>query len=366
MAKKKNRVLSRKSDAVRLVESRHIGHEITDWSDSSKFEDLMLESFSHYNYFYDIHDARNWTIEWLKKYYPDKTKKYSSLEHWRTNMTVGSLCKMSLNGADLPLKRIKWMLNKIDAMEGVSSVDEVIVKKSSKSTYDNKLSDFIGEIECAIDQIYDEDQPYDLYSELQKMDATTTFAREIINYYLPLQDEWNLIVKNTDDQLKEAYRTMPMKTRKRVKKFVDGILTDLFLFLKSKKAARKPRKLKVKSSVVQTSSVIYQKSSSEFKIDSIDPALIVGASVVILFNTKLRKLAILHSVSKFAVKGSTIYNLDEKSSLRKTIRKPLLTLPVILNDTKIQATKQFAMLLSKPSAATGRINKDTIILKVFK
>ena len=65
-----------------------------------------------------------------------------------------------------------------------------------------------------------------------------------------------------------------------------------------------------------------------------------------------------------AVKGSAIDNYKYGESVSKTLRKPKDVLSRVLDGGKVVLRKVMGEINSKPSELNGRINKDTILLRV--
>jgi hypothetical protein len=64
------------------------------------------------------------------------------------------------------------------------------------------------------------------------------------------------------------------------------------------------------------------------------------------------------------VKGSAIQNYKYGESVSKTLRKPKDVLSRVLDGGKIVLRKVMSEINSKPVELNGRINKDTILLRV--
>ena len=111
----------------------------------------------------------------------------------------------------------------------------------------------------------------------------------------------------------------------------------------------------------------YQKEDSEFKIVSINPIQIVGKVRLFVFNTKYKELCYYQTDDPkgFQISGSTIKNYNKKTSVKIKLRKPMEFIPVVLNKTPNQIQKELDDLSTKGKEANGRINKDTILLRVF-
>lgn len=375
-AAKKKVVISRKSS--KTSEEKHIGKEIVNWEGVTDVETAMRECLSHYNYFYDYKDAVKWATVWIKKNMSAQDLKfYQKAELWRTSITVGAVCKMHTNGAPFDEKRIEWLKNKLQLVidAGKTKADDkpvtITTKRSPADIVKEKTSDFIAEIEAILD-MFGEDvfvdwDNYSVYNELQKEEAAYNTAKAVSDYYTPLRDEIKELVTDKTEDLVEAYSWMSVKERRQYLKVIQGIIDDAEKYMASKKAVRKPRAKKTKTSSQQTAKLKYAKDSSEYKVTSVDPTNIIGATEIYLFNVKYRTLTRLITNSKkgFEVKGTTIQNIDNEASSKKTLRKPDEVLTEFSKITKAKAKKTFETLKTKSAIANGRVNEDTIILKVY-
>jgi hypothetical protein len=94
----------------------------------------------------------------------------------------------------------------------------------------------------------------------------------------------------------------------------------------------------------------------------VDPVKIVGAIQLWIYNTKTRKLGVYNAEdeSGLKMKGTTIKNYVENTSVSKTLRKPDVTLPIVTDGSKIALRKVMEGIRAKPSKLNGRINKDTL------
>jgi len=88
-----------------------------------------------------------------------------------------------------------------------------------------------------------------------------------------------------------------------------------------------------------------------------------------VFNTKTRKLAQYNAISRngILIKGTTLKDFDTKISVSKTVRKPEQILSkIITTDGKIALRNMWDSIKTLETKANGRINSDTILLKVLK
>jgi len=382
--RKSKKVMSsprRGSNASRVAEEKHIGSETIDWTNQT--EDKVLETLRHYGYFYDLKkDGNKWACEWVKKNYTKQEyTNFRAAEVWRCPMTVCSLCKMMLNGAIFEEERMTWIKSyiqkTIDVGASRKSSDEEetnvvhVRKKSPADIVKDKTSEFISNIEEAIDNL----EEVSIYTLLQQEDAAYITAKAIADFYTPALKELEELTgrkpKNPSDeyeQLVEGYSHMTKKEQKAFHKYISDIVTDAEKYMASKKATRKVRSKKPVTIAQQVRKVKYMANSSEYQVTSVSPDNIIGASIVWLFNVKTRNLTRIESTASvgLGVKGTTIINIDDDKCDKKKLRKPEEFIATTAKTTKIKMNREYNSIKTKPRASNGRINADTIILKVFK
>ena len=134
------------------------------------------------------------------------------------------------------------------------------------------------------------------------------------------------------------------------------------------KLTRAPRKKKVKSVDKVIEKLQFKKEDNEYKAASINPTDIIGASQLWVFNTKTRKLGCYNAtdVGGLNIKGTTLTNFNEETSVQKTIRKPEVVLPATLKAGKVALRKVLTDINAVEQALTGRVNSDIILLRVIK
>jgi hypothetical protein len=134
------------------------------------------------------------------------------------------------------------------------------------------------------------------------------------------------------------------------------------------KATRKPRKKKEKSPAQVVAKLNYKEKDDDFKIVSVNPQQIIGCDQLWVFNTKYRTLAVYNAMGPAGlnVKGSTLTGFDEKTSIVKKLRKPELQLKQLLEGGKVVLRKYMDTIKCKSKAGTGRINKETVLVRIVK
>lgn len=381
-------VPQRKSGAAKVLEEKHVGAEITNWAlvEPEHMDKAIYQCLRNYGYFYDHKDAFKWAEVWVKKNRTaEQLANFKEADDWRVNTTLGGLCKMHTNGAQLEEKYMKRINDGIDAAIAVGKAKRSITEKAlngapvktSAEILADKIGNFIAEVESVVDQYAQpmtDGETYSVFNELKKVAAPKPMAQKVYDYYKPLYDELEeLLTKKTPD-LVEGYKHLKtLKEKKDYFAFIKNIVDDCQKFMNASTAAkvravRQPRAKKKVPVEKIVARVKYQKESAEYKLTSVDPANLIGATEVYLFNTKYRHLVqlVAASVDGFSIKGTTITNLREEACLKKTLRKPEDILTEIGKTTKARVGKVFGDLTTRAAAANGRLNEETIILKVYK
>ena len=184
-------------------------------------------------------------------------------------------------------------------------------------------------------------------SQLKKMDE-----RE--------RDDW--------EQLEEGYSHYDKKQREAALLLFQKIQDACDIIIAEAKTTRKPRKVKEKSANEKVKKLQFKMSDSAYGIASEPPEKLIGAVACIVFNCKNRKLGIYVATDSdgFTVKGTSLQNYNEKTSLQKTMRKPQEQLSLFKKTTKIRAMKQFDSIKTTDTKLNGRFNSETVILAVYK
>jgi len=100
---------------------------------------------------------------------------------------------------------------------------------------------------------------------------------------------------------------------------------------------------------------------------SINPIQIPTKTRLYAFNTKSKMVIeyITESPNGFEISGSTIKNFTKGLSRTICLRKPLDFLPIVLQKTPKQIDDAWKLLKTKTKEPNGRINKDTILLRIL-
>ena len=110
----------------------------------------------------------------------------------------------------------------------------------------------------------------------------------------------------------------------------------------------------------------YAKDDKALKVVSINPADIVGAAELWVYNTKTRKLGkyVAASYQTLGVKGTSIVGFDTDKSAAKTLRKPEEQLKEFAKAGKVVLRTFIKDIKAVETKLNGRISTDILLLKV--
>jgi hypothetical protein len=148
--------------------------------------------------------------------------------------------------------------------------------------------------------------------------------------------------------------------------FYQEIVSACEMLMQEAKVNKKPRAKKAKPAEKIVEKLKYCKANEPLKLVSINPADIVGAKELWVFNIKTRKLGkyIAAEYQELSVKGTSILNFDENQSVQKTLRKPEEQLKEFKSAGKVGLRKFLSDIKAVDIKLNGRCNEDTVLLKV--
>ena len=286
----------------------------------------------------------------------------------------GFVCRIVANGGILSAERSDWFKKQVDQIkEELAKVqtDEIIDKVKKPNIQDRireKADVCIGELEGQIDDLITSDftantSPYGIFHTLNIKDVQTKY---ILDWAKNKRLEYDYVLHTDETDIKEGYSNFSKTQLKKMIGFFDQVILDCGKVTST--VTKKPRKRKVKSPAQLVSKLNFCKEFKELKLTSIDPESIVGTNQLWVYNTKNRKLGVYHAndASGLSVKGSTITNFAETRSIQKTLRKPDLILKEVLTGGKVALRSVIGNIRAVESNLTGRINSDTILVRVVK
>lgn len=342
----------------------------------------VIQAYNWYNYFYDSDQAKVWVIEYLKEFHKSEKELIKNANRIDSNhtRTTGWNCRILLLGGNLPdeikernearIRTLAATAARASASEAEAPAKEEVVRPviSIQERVVNRANDLIAEIEGHLDDFYRDGAVFKPSEWLLQKDVKPAIAQRIADYYKPLYSELFDAYNGKDVQLKEGYASWKKTKLKIYLEFVKSIVSAAETRATVVKAARKPRKKKEKSPVQLVSKLKYKEKDEEYKLVSVDPKQIVGCNQLWVFNTKYRTLAVYNAMGPAGlnIKGSTLIGFDEKTSIVKKLRKPTEQLNKLKDGGKIILRKFMDGIKCKSKEATGRINTETVLVRIIK
>ena len=340
------------------------------------------------------------------------------------SITIGITCKLlragmmdlnpkekefwdALPGTGGELKPVSIWLRKVleeaIAVGHTMVANAVVEEKEKATTYVPTIQERIRDQAIAMAEPIDEwlegfivdkagfdPKGFDFKTHFQKAGVTQAHARKLKEFFareladfdelerMPTAAQLKKMDEHEADmweQLKEGYAHLKKADIGKYRTAIEGLMEALSFIIDQSKATRKPRKPKPRSADKVVAKVKYLKVDEKYKLTSVNAVDIVGASELWVFNVKTRKLGkyVASNIdpkgmgrdgSGLSVKGASIVGFDENLSIQKTLRKPEEQLKEFKAAGKVALRKFLDDIKTTDTKLNGRINQDTILLKV--
>jgi len=231
-----------------------------------------------------------------------------------------------------------------------------------------KTAETIGEVEGAYDELLVNGKSPDFkpYDFLTSNNVPQSQLGKYEKVFAARKDELEQVQLKQDPQLVEGYKNYKPVEIKRQIAWIDSLLAGIEQYRGVKKATKKAAVRKAPSKEKLVAKLKYAKEDKSLKIVSINPADIIGATELWVYNPKTRKLGkyVADSViGPLAIKGTTIVGFDESKSLAKTLRKPADQLQDFAKAGKIALRTFLKDIKAVEVKLNGRISSDILLLK---
>jgi hypothetical protein len=370
---------------TKLQDEKYTGTEVSwvgyDKLSEEKQRSLQHRAFGYYNYHYTPSDLRknivaygqaNWA--WSK----EDIRAFNECEDGRVGMALCSWATMKLNGFSEP--ETDYIKNKVaellaygaarlaekDAKDG-----KPVVKRTVQDHMNEKFYDIVGDIEAWLDAASaGTEYPADMVAWMRERNVPQAFVNRIGAYYTPVMEELESAkAKGADAELKAAYKHYDKDRFKRVSSFFAQLTEALSTYGQVKKATRAARVKKPVSKEKMIKKVKYATEDTDLNLVSINPVDVIGAKELWVYNKKTRKLGKYVAAADsgtLGIKGTAILGFDPKSSISKTVRKPEVVMKKFMVAGKVQLRTWMDELSTTGVQMNGRLNADTLLLKVAK
>jgi len=320
----------------------------------------------------DLAGALNWYNENREEKHaakflgvPKTIAKNFSTAAWVTRMlTRGyTLPKNSKKTYDDSMRRLKAIMKQRKTETKVASTETISIQDRIRM----RTEEIIGEMEGLVDEFGIRGNYKDMkaYQWMVDNDVKSIHCAAIIEHFQKQAAEVYIAATGKDKQLVEAYAHYGKKGITNLLQCYAHIVKDAERLSHNASKSRKPRKRKPPSFEKMVSKVNYKERDDSLRLVSVDPIKIIGASQLWVYNTKTRNLGVYNAldVSGLGMKGTTLQNYGS-DSMAKILRKPEDVLPDVVTGGKIKLRKVMDSINAKPKKLNGRLNKDTILLRI--
>lgn len=349
-----------------------------------EFDHHMRISLRYYNYFYTTKDLKKYLVEWARqqadvahKFDKATIDKFAKASDSLLPLTPCALAKAHKQGMPLHEKHVAYLVSSIKKVVD-SLIDEVEVVADPtapvvvKVTIQDRLNEILKTHILHFEELEDkliEGETVDpkAYDYLTGKNVPQGMLSRISAVFEKRQDELNEARAGKDEQLNEGYAHYKAADYKRFDAFYTKLIADLTSYGQVKKATKKVTVRKPPAKEKLVAKLKYLKEEKTLRLVSVNPVDIVGATELWVYNVKTRKLGKYVAESMggaLTVKGTAIVGFSETASVQKTLRKPDVQLKDFLSAGKIQLRKFLEDIKATEIKLTGRINPDTILLKV--
>ena len=308
----------------------------------------------------------------------------------RCGMTMGAVAACLIKG--MPSVRedfndgrdtAVWLRARINEVieQGRDDIDDSdVVVEVKKDVYTPSIQERLREvslgmteeIETAIEAFQTDPETFDpkafkVLNLLKAKQAKAAHARIIRDFYSRnLTELLELSSGKADEQLREGYSHRSKKQIKSFIAFLQEIESACNMLMQEAKVNKKPRAKKAVSKDKIIAKLKYKKSDEPLKLVSVNPADIIGAQELWIFNSKTRKLGkyVAAEFQELGIKGTTITGFSEMKSVQKTLRKPAEQLKAFKEAGKVVLRKFLEEINAVDTKMNGRINEDIMLLKI--
>lgn len=367
---------SNKSSRVYEIQAlKFYGTEPEVGSDLSS-EVAFGQALNWYNNFHDPDACVGWLEEYLKakKYGP---KDIAAIKRAGT-LTQSRLhsIRMLNNECTIPERMIKKLESDIqEALRLGRLKTEVLFGDRLGPAERNKRKalEFRSDLDYLYDQVWDGKlKPADIeyFETFEKMGMKPKQAQVL----LPVYQE--LLAEEQDKEITHSKKNVKARLA-----FMKELVESLEAWSKGKEEKPTP---KVKKKVTErkigkrifkstrplatVNGLKFKPTDEDTKLTSIAPKQILGAQMVILYNAKYKQLAIIRAANAegLSVKGTTILNVDEKTSEAKRAGRHVAAIKEMATAPKTKIAKLFKAIAADPIPVRTRTSEDIVLVRAIK
>lgn len=347
------------------------------WKDLEKFgeKEFMIKAFNWYNQSCDKKDAKEFVLDYMKVVGRSKEEiaKVKSLPESNFVLQFGWIARMMTGGFSPSVKTKEYFVNNYKRLltketKQVAVVQTPVQTVNIQERIRDKAREEIGDIEGIIDDCIAngfKNVP-DLQVYLKSKNLSSVVLNKICDWYIQKSTELSSVIESKDPQIKEGYSNFTKAELRKFKDLLDSIVSTVNKNSIDNKPIRKARKKRQQPAAQIVSKMKYLAEDNSLGMKSLLPEKIIGASQIWVYNAKTKVLGVYNAEDArgLTVKGTTIQNFKEDLSVGKRLRKPKETLDDLMSAGKVKLRQLLPNLSTKEVPLTGRINSDTMILRI--
>lgn len=338
-------------------------------------QEQMIIALNWYNYMFEVTDGIDWLVEYMSlpnsKFTKSQVSRIKGANPKKISFTVMALARIAIVGTALTQRQEDKITNEVNrVLKVVPQEPSVIYVPTVKERIQEKVGNIIADLDEKIDQFTNSGYlpaTFDFFSYFKEQDLKSGQAIQVATYFQRILEEISSNFKE------EGYIHLTKKQHQNYVILLQNIIKSSELINTNERAARKPRAVKTKL-VVKTrvakkvpSTFKYQKDNLEFKVTSVDPSRILGATQIWIYNTKYNHFSYYTSTEPMSIKGTSIVGYDEDNSFRVKPKKPAEVCQTIIGSGKVPLRHYTTELnKTKKYPLNGRSSTDVIILRVEK
>lgn len=340
-------------------------------------QSVLIGAFNWYNYNCGKKEAKEFVLDYLKFVGRSKNEILAirSVSESKINLQFGWLARMLCLGFVPSDKTKQFVASKYKELLTIANNDlkttKVVTEDAPKVNIQDRIREKANEESGEIEGLIDDfvlggcKNPMDMESYFRSRNLSSVVMTKICNTFIERGKEIEEALTSDCPQLKEGYSNFTKPELRRFKEFLDSIVVAANSRA-NVKPTRKKRKVKEKPATVLVAKMNYAKDFAELGLVSVAPEKVIGALQVWTYNTKTKLLGVYNAdnAKGLSVKGSTFQNFNEQTSIGKRLRKPAVTIKELMEAGKVKIKKILPDLSTKESNLTGRMNSDTIILRI--
>ena len=291
------------------------------------------------------------------------------------NLTACRIARMMSRGANLPETAVPFFKEKLAEMikraDDAPTDDDTPPSGGNRTTIQqnirNKASDLVGELEGLIDDGV-AINGWSAYKYLSENQVSSVVASKIIDRFQPILDELFQVQKKTDADLIEGYKHLSNKQLKLMIEFYQALIEDTEKFARVNKKVKAPRKARPITAEKKLKLFKYSKENLTYKVKSINPEKILGATELWTFNTSNRILTVYRASNgdTLNVHRTAIVNFDPKASMSKRIgRNTEDIIKTAVTGGKRVLNGLMESISSGPAPFSDRVHDKIILLRAM-